>query len=111
ETAFLDKDPLSFSSTYATMRVQESFEGSSKKKSWFSLADALAMSSAWFGAACLPFSRLQHLVPHMRVPSFVGPNPQAESFAFLDGGCFDNLGILPLLQRKVQNILVLCNTM
>jgi len=36
--------------------------------------------------------------------------PRSEPFEFSDGGCMDNLGLVPLLRRKVEKVVVFINT-
>jgi len=78
----------------------------------YTLADAVGTSSAAFAEilAELPILKdLERMDPELVVWP-VEPNAEGELFVMGDGGILDNYGLLSLLRRKVERIVVFINT-
>ena len=80
----------------------------------YSVAEVVGTSSTFYaGLASSPI--LNNLLPRAHYTSFPceenpGSPAVSEEFAFGDGGLLDNFGLIPLLRRKVENIVVMINS-
>ena len=82
----------------------------------FSIGDASGTSSSAFVAdlTALPlFPKLQDLSPkqtYWQVPRIDSLLPQGEKYIFGDGGNLENLGVITLIQRNVNKLVVFINS-
>ena len=67
------------------------------------LSHALAMSSAITPSQICGFSISEELEWHLRIPS---SKETKDSYVITDGGHAENLGVIPLLERGVKNIII-----
>jgi len=75
----------------------------------FTLADASGTSSSAFSALLDRFD-CTLLSPHVSCWPFTGAAVAAERTVFADGGNLENLGLLALLRRRVDRLIVFVNT-
>jgi hypothetical protein len=84
--------------------VREAEVGSSG----FGLAEMMACTSAFYARAFDHFPTLRAYSPYLEYWSPIAG--VSHTYSVGDGGFVDNLGLLPMLQRQVQRIMVCINT-
>jgi len=78
----------------------------------FEVADASGTSSSAFAAVLEKIKGLDGLLPEQNYwpPVASGTQPAAQLFDFGDGGNLENYGLIPLIMRGVQKVLLFINT-
>jgi patatin-like phospholipase len=88
-----------------------------KKRNRFTLSDVIAASGAAPQAILTGGLRYTGIASNIGFPEFLhwpitdkDYNPRKNDYVHGDGGNIDNIGLLPLLSRQVDNIIVFINT-
>ena len=96
----------------AGINLEQSYVSIKAPKLPFSLSNMIGISSAFFASAAAKLSVVRRLIPQFYYwPIKNQGRWEMTHQAYLgDGGNLENIGLLPLLQRKVNNIVVFINS-